>query len=345
MIRHVSRLLLRLALTPLALLAIAWGALTLVYRLDWPAPFGIVLAIGWCLLGAALLVLLWRRPPLWGCAGLLLAFAIHLAWWNTLQPSLQRDWADDVAHTLTGRMEGGRLLLENVRNFHWRSDEDYDVAWEHRAYDLDRLASVDLVTSYWGMPAIAHVIVSFGFDDGRFLAFSVEIRKERGEAYSEIGGFFKQFELSIVAADERDVLRVRSNVRDEDLYLYRLNMSRPAMRALLLSYVEQANILAGRPRFYHTLTANCTTVVFDMARHIAGGLPRDHRLLLTGYLPGYLQDIGALQPGYTSAHLRERGRITGPARAADGVEDFSRQLRLAIPGWEEMQDIEKKEGQ
>lgn len=232
-----------------------------------------------------------------------------------------------------GRAEGSQVTLHNVRNFDWRSDEDYDPRWETRRYDLDQLTSVDLATSYWGMPAIAHVLASFGFDDGQFVVFTVEIRKERGESYSEIGGFFKQFELSIVAADERDALRVRTNVRNEDVYLYRVNMSEEAMRALFLSYIQQTNQLQQEPRFYNTITANCTTIVFDMMRQIIRGLPLDYRLLLTGYLPGYVQDVGGLEQNLKLEELRQQGRITERARRAGNNMDFSRVIRDGVPGW------------
>ena len=183
------------------------------------------------------------------------------------------------------------------------------------------------------MPAIAHVLVSFGFDDGQFVVFTVEIRKERGESYLEIGGFFKQFELSIVAADERDALRVRTNVRNEDVYLYRVNMSEEAMRALFLSYIQQTNQLQQEPRFYNTITANCTTIVFDMMRQIIRGLPLDYRLLLTGYLPGYVQDVGGLEQNLKLEELRQQGRITERARRAGNNMDFSRVIRDGVPGW------------
>ncbi|ELF6204769.1 TPA: DUF4105 domain-containing protein [Pseudomonas putida] len=316
----------------LALLLIStWGALALAYQVTDGVVWVPVAA--WCLLGGILLVILWRGRVALALAGYALSFAMLLIWWGSLEPSNQRIWADDVAQMTHGEVDGSQLVLHNVRNFDWRSNEDYDVVWETRHYDLDRLASVDLITSYWGMPAIAHVLVSFGFNDGRFLTFTVEVRKEKGEAYSEIGGFFKRFELSIVATDERDALRVRTNVRDEDSYLYRINMPPEAMRALLLSYVQQANGLVERPRFYNTITANCTTIVFDMLQVIIGGLPVDYRLMLTGYLPAYVMSVHGLQEGYRLDELRQRGRFTERAHAADDAADFSRQIRHGVPGW------------
>lgn len=327
------KILLRLALGMCVVLAAVWGLLALAYRLPLPQPVVILACLVWLAAMAGVLVAL-RRERVRMAAGLFcLLFAVLLLWWVSLTPSNDRDWADDVAQMLHGRLDGNQLHLGNVRNFDWRTETDYDIVWEERSYDLARLRSVDMAASYWGLPAIAHIIVTFGFDDGEFLALSVEIRKERHESYSELGGFFKEYELGIVAADERDVLRVRSNVRGEDVYLYRVDMPQAVMRDLLLSYVEQANRLVEQPRFYHTLTANCTTVVFDMVSRIVDGLPMDYRLLLTGLLPGYLHDLDALAGGGTVEQLRDSGRITERALAADDAAGFSQKIRRGVPGW------------
>ena len=335
MIRALS-VLLRGLLSLAMLLGSAWGVMALLYQTSGAASWGLIL--GWCLQAGIFQVVLWRGRVVGSLLGYGLSFAVLLVWWTSLQPSNQRIWADDVAQMTHGEIDGSQLTLHNVRNFNWRSDRDYDIAWETRRYDLDQLASVDLITSYWGMPAIAHILVSFGFDDGRFLTFTVEVRKEKGEAYSEIGGFFKDFELSIVATDERDALRVRTNVRDEDSYLYRIDMPPEAIRALLLSYVQQANALLERPLFYNTITANCTTIVFDMLQTIIGGLPVDHRLLLTGYLPSYVMAVHGLQDGYSLDELRQRGRFTERARIANEAADFSWKIRSDVPGWESLHD-------
>ena len=135
----------------------------------------------------------------------------------------------DIVLEGPGTIDGNVVNLHDVRNFEWRSETDYTVRWETRSYDLDRLESVDMIMSYWSGPSIAHMLMSFGFGGGDHVVFSVEIRPEKGESFSEIGGFFDEFELSIVAADERDVIRVRTNVRGEDDYLYRINMPKSAM--------------------------------------------------------------------------------------------------------------------
>lgn len=325
----------RWLVTVVLVLFTAWSATALHYRVEWPEGLSHTLVVFWCLLHVGLLVFWWRRRSVRALALQLVAVLVLLVWWSSLQPSNQRVWLDDVARMTSGKVVGDQLVLDNVRNFNWRSEEDYDIRWEQRSYDLIQLQSVDMLTSFWGLPTIAHVMVSFGFADGRQLVFTVETRKEVGESYSEVGGFFKEFELSIIAADERDAVRVRTNVRGEDVYLYRVEMSAPVMRELLLTYVAEANALIEQPRFYHTLTANCTTIVFDMVQSIIGGLPLDYRLLATGYLAGYVYDLGGLQMDFSLDQLREQGRITDRARQADTAEDFSTRIRQSVPGWTE----------
>jgi hypothetical protein len=257
--------------------------------------------------------------------------AAVLGWWTTITPAGDRRWAADVARSVTGRIDGDRVQITNVRNFTWRRDDDFDVAWEERGYRLSSIRDVDLIMSYWAGEAIAHTIVSFGFDDGSRLAFSVETRKETGEAYSSVAGFFKQYELAIIAADERDVVRVRSNVRGEDVRIYRLRMTQENAQALLRAYVQEANDLASAPRFYNTLTANCTTLVFGMVRVIHPGLPLDARVLISGYLPDYVYDLGATDTSMPFERLREAAKIRARALQADADPAFSVRIREGVP--------------
>ena len=308
----------------------AWGAMALWYRLPGGAIARMLGSVSWALAVIALAVVAISRHSWLPLGAYAAMHALLLLWWARIAPSNARTWADDVARQLSGTAGGSAVTLHNVRNFDWRSDDDYDARWETRHYDLDRLASADAVLSYWGSRAIAHAMISFGFDDGQRVVFSVEIRRRRGQRYSPFGGFFKQFETALVAADERDIIRVRTNVRGEDDYLYPLRMDRPAMRTLFLAYVQAANRLVGQPEFYNTLTSNCTTLVYRMARQIDPGLPWDARLLLTGYLPGYLHDVGAVDRSVPLDELRRRGRITGRARNA-ARDDFSLAIRTNEP--------------
>src|SRR5690606_16858448 len=270
----------------LVLMVTVWGALALLFQ--WPAGAG-----RW------MLVSVWVEMALLSLYALSngknvffvpqgLGLVLLLGWWGSIVPSNERLWATDVNRMSYGEIHGSVVTLHNVRDFNWRSETDFDERWITQDYDLQTLKSVDMFLSYWMGPVIAHTLVSFGFEDGRHVVFSVEIRKERGEAFSAIGGFFKEFELSLIAATEQDIVRTRTNVRGEDVYMYSVELAKPAMQALFLSYVEQGRQLQTAPRFYNTLTANCTTIVYDMVSKIVDGVPWDWRVLASGYLAQYV---------------------------------------------------------
>ena len=320
-----------------------WGLMAL----RWEAPtehnmadaFALVWGFAWViLLGYAMLQK--RILPIMA-GGLALMLAI-LLWWATISPRNDRDWAPEVAQLLQIHIPPGqanRVQLRHVRNFTWRSEEDFTPHWETRDYDLSQLRSVDMALGYWMGPAIAHTLVSFGFANGEHLVFSVEIRKERGEGFDALAGFFKQYEMALVAADERDILRLRTQARGEQVYMYRVNMAPKDMQALFMAYAHQAELLAHAPSFYHTLTANCTTIVWQLARRIGQQLPLDWRLLASGYLPEYLRDIHGLHSLQPLSVLRTKGHIDARANSwqptadmsdAEASIDFSRHIRAGM---------------
>lgn len=325
----------------LAVLAIlgltAWGALAWWFYLLEHAVWRWLIPSGWTALGMlASIGVIW--PPRRGGRAVALApfasAAVVLAIsWGSLRPSHDRVWADDVARLLHAEVRGSQVRLDNVRNFEWRSETDYTPRWESRSYDLDRLSGADLILSYWMGPEIAHTLVSFEFDDGQRVVFSLEIRKESHEAFSAIGGFFRQFELVLVAADERDIVRTRTHARGEDVYLYRLRAGPDKLRRLFLDYADAANDIDRSPRFYNTLTSNCTTIVFDLARLSTPSLPVDYRLLLSGHLAQYAYEQHGLTPGYSYAELQRLGHINARALRADTAGlDFSAAIRQGLPG-------------
>jgi hypothetical protein len=326
---------LRIAATVLATCIIGLPAIWAGFALWYQIPGGQVVkalsVVLWSAFGLAMLIALWQGRITVAVLAFGLAFAALLIWWTRLPATNDQVWADDVARMTTGTVEDNRVTLHNVRNFDWRTRSDHTQRWETRCYDLDRLQSVDMIMSYWKGPAIAHMLISFGFDDGSHVVFSVEIRRRRTQEFSEIGGFFKEFELSIVAADERDVIRVRTNVRGEDVYLYQLQIPVAAMRLLFLGYVGEANSLVDSPRFYNTISVNCTTLVYHMMKRIVGHLPLDYRLLLSGYLPEYVYSVGGLNRRYSLEELRERGRIVDRAKQSDRSPNFSVDIRRGLP--------------
>jgi hypothetical protein len=325
----VLSILATLVLSLTVALVAAWGALALWYKM----PPG-VRAIGsalWTAFGAACIGAFWCARVWTGVAAFAVAHGLLLVWWRSLHPSSDRDWADDVAQTVGGKIDGSVVTLDKVRDFEWRSNSDYTQRWTTRSYDLARLHSLDMIVSYWARPSIAHMLISFGFAGDDYVAFSVEIRRDKLQSFSEIGGFFKEFELVVIAAEERDIVRLRTNVRREQTYLFRLNVEPAAMRALFLAYVAQANALVREPRFYHTITANCTTVLYRMLRRIVRRLPFSYRVLLSGYMPEYFYGVGYLDQRYPLEELRALGYVSERGRLADESPTYSTDIRRGIP--------------
>ena len=257
-----------------------------------------------------------------------------LGWWASLQPSNDRAWAPEVARLAHATVEGDLVTVHDIRNFDYRSETDFTPAYYDRTFDLRELDAVDLLAVYWIGPAIAHMFVTFGFGDDH-LAVSIEARKVRGEGYSSLKGFFRQYELVYVVADERDVIRVRTNYRKdppEDVYLYRAQVSRENLRRVFLDYVREINGLYAHPQFYNTVTTNCTTNILFHTRVNVAALPMSWKVLLSGYAAEYAYDNGRLDRSLPFVELRRKSHINARAQAADDAADFSRRIREGLPG-------------
>ncbi|MES2438038.1 MAG: DUF4105 domain-containing protein [Verrucomicrobiota bacterium] len=269
-------------------------------------------------------------------AAVLAGFATIAAWWFTLSPSNDRQWLGDVAKTASAEIAGDRITLHNVRNFDYRTETDYIPRWETRTVDLSKLTGIDMAINYWGSPYMAHPVISFQFSDSPPVCFSIETRKEEGESYSAIGGIYRQFELIYIVADERDVIRVRTNYRKgEDIYLYRLNISPENARGRFMDYVTALNELHAKPRWYNAVTTNCTTSI--RTQHAsAKRKPWDWRILVNGKADEMLYEQGAFRTGGLSfEELRKRSLVNAAARAANDAPDFSSRIRANMPSFTE----------
>jgi hypothetical protein len=213
----------------------------------------------------------------------------------------------------------------------WKDATEATERWETRSYDVSKLQTADLFMSYWAGPQMAHVIMSFGFEGDQYLAWSIEVRRREGGEFSPLADLFKSNPLVIIAADERDVVGVRSNVRGEDVQIYRLRARPDTARTLLLEYVRDANALSTKPQFYNSIMTNCTTTIVKMMRAVGDKLPLDWRLIVNGYLPDYAYDHGALDTRVSLAELRSLAKIDSRAHAAGLTADFSRLIRMGVP--------------
>ncbi|MEI6085736.1 MAG: DUF4105 domain-containing protein [Verrucomicrobiota bacterium] len=257
--------------------------------------------------------------------------AVVMAWWFSIPARNDRNWQPNVAQLATADIQGNAVTIHNVRNFEYHSETNFTPHWETRRYDLDQIVGCDLFMSYWGPTLICHTISSWAFADGQHLAVSIETRKEVGEDYSALLGFFRQYELYYAVADERDVIGVRTDYRGENVYLYRINMPRAAARALLVDYLDQINRLAAHPKWYNALTQNCTTTIRQNAKHVAPVRRFNWRILANGYFDEMLYTNGRIDTNLPFAELRQLSDITAKAKAAGHSPDFSQLIRVGLP--------------
>jgi hypothetical protein len=254
------------------------------------------------------------------------AVLLFIGWWASIPARLDRDWADELAYTVTGTQTGRLVTLHNVRDFNWETGAQN---WIERDFDLDQIQGLDVILSYWGSPKIAHAIISFRFNDVEPISFSVEIRKEKGEVFSSISGFFKTYEQAFIAANEADIVALRTNHRDpiEDVYLYPLNNPLPEVEALFMGYVNRGNELADDPAWYHTITANCTTVIFDLVRSFRKDVKLDKRIILSGLLPELFVERGVIDRKQPYGDYRVVAAITSKGQAAPSRDSYSATIR------------------
>ena len=309
----------------------AWGALALLYSGPHSDVVRTMLASVFGFAALVAIVALAMKRWRWRAAGVyLVAFIGLLGWFFSLEPSNDRNWQTDVAVLPYATVEGDIVTMHNIRNFDYQSELDYKPAYYDKRFDVSKLEGVDVIAVYWMGPAIAHVFLSFAFAGGDHLAVSIETRKEKGEDYSTVKGFFRQYELYYVVADERDVIRLRTNYRKdppEDVYVYRTQGPIENGRRLFLDYVKKLNSLKTKAEFYNTLTTNCTTNIWAHTLVNAGHLRLSWKILASGYVPEYLYESGRLDTSVPFPELQKRALVNARAQAADKAADFSRRIR------------------
>jgi len=309
-----------------AIVAVAWAFGALYF--DFPR-IGALAAILFVVILLAAIIFV--RGQLLKLAIALGASAIVAGWWLTLKPSNDRAWQPDVSQTGWAEINGDEVTIHNVRNCDYRTDTDFTPHWETRTVRLSQITGMDVAINYWGSPWISHPIVSFQFSDGLPLCFSIETRKTIGQKYSALDGLYRQYTLIYVVADERDVIRLRTNYRREDVYLYRTLASPAQARERFLEYIKTMNILHEHPRWYNEVTANCTTSIRTQ-RSVNERAPWDWRMLINGKADELLYERHAIATGgLPFSELKQRSLIDARARAADDDPNFSHLIREGLP--------------
>jgi hypothetical protein len=309
-------------------LLITWASLAIYYSNLPFAGLRVALAIAFAALA---MWLLWLSRDRRASVVFTVLFLGVVAWWLSISPSHDRPWRPEVAVMPRATIDGDRVRISGVRNFDYRSRNDFTVRWEEREVQLSHLTSVDFFVSYWSKGPVGHTFLSFIFDNALPLSISIETRPEVGEGFNPLASLFKQFELIYLVGDERDLVRVRTNFRNEAVFLYRLNASPDNVRRLFLVYLKRINELADRPEFYHLLSNSCT---INIIRYLnaAGRKGRfDIRHLLNGLIDSYLYHSGRVDTTLPFDELRRRSQINEAAQAANDAPDFSERIRAALP--------------
>jgi len=308
-----------------------WGTLAIYYSY---LPVPLRYAGAGFFAAASVAVLLFVRPRRKGIGVFCGLFAVVLIGWLSMEPSNDRNWQPDVSRLPYVTEAGDTITVHNIRNCDYRTETDYTAQYYDKRFALSGLRSIDLFLSDWGLKTIVHTIISFGFEDGSYLSISIETRKEMGEEYSSLRGFFRQYELIYVVADERDLIRLRTNLRQgETVYLYRLGgSSLEVARQILLDYIRYINHLKETPEWYNALTGNCTTEIRGHTRPYAGKVRWDWRILANGYIDELAYELGAVDTSLPFRELKARSIINERARAADRDPAFSKRIRQGIPG-------------
>lgn len=306
---------------------LAWAALAVHFQLSSPASL-----IAQAALAVVALMLLYlasrgKWAGVWRWIGL--SVVVIGGWWFTIAPSDSRDWMEEVARGVTAEPVAGGLLVRNIRSFDWTSETEATPAWYDAVVDPDKIASVDMILSVWDHPDIAHTLVSFGFEDGQQIVFSAETRKEKGEVFSTIGGFFRLYELVLIAADERDIVRLRTDMRGEQVALYPIDLTPEQRKTLFLAFIDYGNDLAAKPAWYNTLITNCTTVPYLMVAKFSDKVTLDRRMMLPGRLPEYLQELGVLAKDQNMTEVRTRARLGRLGIGGVDGKAFSKAMRKA----------------
>jgi hypothetical protein len=260
----------------------------------------------------------------------LMVFTAVLVWWLLIPASNNRHWQPDVKMPPSAEFDGDKVIVRNIRNCDYRTVTDYAASYYDKTFDLSKLQGADLFIIYWGSPLIAHTIMSFCFEDNQYLCISIETRKEEGEGYSAIKGFFKQFELIYIIGDERDLVRLRTNFRKESVYLYRLTAKPEMVRQILLDYLNCVNRLNEHPGWYNALTQNCTTSIRGhTAPYVHGKL--SWKMIINGYLDTLLYERKMIDTSMPFEQLKAMSLINDRALKAGDSLDYSDKIRAGLP--------------
>jgi hypothetical protein len=292
-----------------------WMAGAIYYDVCRATGWGRLAAAGW-VVGVVTAFALWQ--PLWQPFAVLLGvMALVLVWWFRLKPSHDRDWDPCVAVLPRAVRDGDAVTIENVRNFEYRSLDDFTPRYETRSYRLSNLRGLDIIFFNWGSALMSHPVLVFDFGPEGRVCLSIEVRFRKGQRFSITRSLYRQQELIFLVADERDaILRRTKHGWPQEAHLYRFNAEVEELRTTFLDYVGAINGLYETPRWYHGLSANCTTSFY---RFPNSRWRLDWRVLANARLDRALYEDGRLDRTLPFAELRRTAYLNDAANGAPEV--------------------------
>lgn len=245
------------------------------------------------------------------------------------EPSHHRLWRPDLMVLPFAEIENDRVHLHNIRDCEYRTEAEYDVRHFDRQVLLQDVRSVDfIVVPFKDTPSLAHTMLSFGFADGQHIVVSVEARLEQGESYSLVGGTADEYELMWVVGTERDLIRLRTDVRKVDVYLYPARVTPDQAQRVFLAAVGRVNEIARTPEFYQVFTNNCTTNIVDLLNSLRPGtIPADVRVVLPGHSDRLAYELGLLAAEGPFEQIKQASRINTLAQLHSASPNFSAAIR------------------
>ena len=267
-----------------------------------------------------------KRKILFGTAIIL---GIALTIWFSIQPSNDRNWAQDQKVLPYAEIDNNFVTINNIRNFKYTSTTEYEEDYYDKTFDLNNIKSVDYVVEPFSeFEGSAHTFLTFGFEDDSYVSISIEIRKEQGEKFSAVKGLFKQYELMYVIADERDAIKLRSNFRKDQVFLYPIKTTKEKIQAIFLEMIEETNNIKDNPRFYNTITDTCTTkIVRHVNKVTPNKIPFSYKVILPGYSDQLVYDLGLIDTNLPFEEIRSKFIINEKALKYADSKDFSIKIR------------------
>lgn len=300
----------------------------------WPTMIAKIFSVFWkvCVWVWKFILILWYWIERVFLILFLLFLTIWLAWWTSLKPSNNRDWALSETVLPDASFSGEFIKIKNVRNHIWTTDKTFTPGYYDREYNINEIESLYyIITPFSDRDWPAHTMLSFTFSWGIHVVISGEVRKEQGESFDALKGVLNQFELMYVIADENDVIKLRTNYRKNNVYMYPIKTNKENIQQLFRSMVLRANKIKAEPEFYNTFWNNCTTSILTHANALRiDKISWTKDVLLPAHSDSIIYNLWLINTSQSLPDARLYYKIDEVARTLSGEVDFSQAIRKPV---------------